>query len=125
MIQQSDLSNIDNNKKAKEIISKFYIDYPAKIEDRNLFEKLFYGDNKYNLELLVTQISYIECPEIKTYLMAFDNSEYSNLLEKGASPLKIENSEINQQLLIKLKEKDCISSWSKNGKYLKINRKRK
>jgi hypothetical protein len=124
------IDEIDDVKELKEVISKLYIENNKEINDIGIFENLFYGENKYNLELLVSQIKYFDdCEIIKPYLEAFEDKQYNELLNKSASKHYMDDSELNRELLKKLKDKDCISSWKENKRTLgennlKVERKR-
>ncbi|MCB4773941.1 MAG: hypothetical protein LGB71_01370, partial [Sulfurovum sp.] len=114
----------------KEVVSKLYIDNSKNINNIELFDKLFYGENQYNLELLVSQLDYFDnCENIKPYLESLDGKGYKELVDISASRHYIEDSDLNRQLLEKLKDKNCISSWKENKKTigkndLKVERKR-
>lgn len=129
LIENSDLSDIEDNVRIKEFISKFYIDNSTHIEDIDLFNILFYGENKYNLELLVLQIPHLDdCESCKVYLNGFSKG-INELLEKSSKHLSIEKSPLNRKLLEVLKKKDCISSFSVKKQLLgkeefKVNRKK-
>ena len=133
ILQNVDLLFFDDNKVLKEKVSKLYIDDSREIEEIDLFEKLFYGDNKYNLELLVSQIDYFkECDNVKSYLDALNGYDdpYNELLDINGSKLYLADNAQNRLLLEKLESKDCISSWRKNKKTLgtdnlKVERKRR
>ena len=132
IINKIDLSLIDTSKNLKEKVSKLYIDNTKNIENMDLLDKLFYGDNKYNLELLISQVDYFkECNDIKPYLDALNGYDdpYNELLDRNGSKLYLADNTQNRLLLEKLKSKDCISSWRKNKKTLgednlKVERKR-
>lgn len=129
-IEQSDLSNIKDKVPLKEIISKFYIDNSKDIEDLKFFELLFYGENKYDLELLILHISsFDDCDTISAYLDKFTN-KLNELLEISAKPLYIDNNKLNNQLLEGLNKKNCIGKFSEENSFLhknklKVYRKRK
>lgn len=123
-LNQVQASMFDDSTPLKEVASRLYIDSKLRIDDINLFEKMFYGENKYDLELLISQLEYFEnCDICKKYLAAL-REPYSELLEKNAKPLLLENTKQNKQLLQLLKDKDCISSFSDEKKEIKVNRKR-
>jgi len=132
VLKNIDLVFFDNSKALKEKVSKLYIDNSKEIEAIDLFDKLFYGENKYDLELLISQIDYFEeCDSIKSYLDALDryDESYNELLDKNRNKLYLEDTAQNRLLLEKLKSKDCISSWRENKKTLgknnlKVERKR-
>ena len=129
IIESVNTNIFEEHQALKEKVSKFYIKDNKHIENNELFEKLFYGENKYDLELLVSQIEYFEnCESIKTYLSELDSS-FEELLDINASKLYIDDNDTNRNMLTKLKHKGCISSWKENkptlGKHnLKIERKR-
>lgn len=130
IIDKADLTLFDESKDLKEKVSKLYIDNNKNIESIDLFDKLFYGENQYALELLIAQIEYFEdCDTIKTYLEAFEDEQYKELLEKNASKHYVDDIDLNKELLRKLEDKNCISSWRENKKTLgknnlKVERKR-
>ena len=125
IIEDAELELFDDNIELKEKVSELYILNDRKIENLDLFEKLFYGNNQYSLELLVSQIQYFEdCDNIHAYLNAFDKP-YNELLEKRASKLYLEDTEQNISLLDKLREKNCISSYKTDSKKNKIKVERK
>ena len=129
IIKELDNSVVDDNINLKEKISKLFIDEEKEIEDIVLFEKLFYGENQYDLELLILQIPYIdECSNIQTYLSEF-SSPICDLLEHSGKPLYLNNTQLHQKLVTLLKTKDCISSFKDEDTLLhrnkiKVNRKR-
>ncbi|PHS59111.1 MAG: hypothetical protein COB17_00835 [Sulfurimonas sp.] len=130
IIENINLSLFDESKDLKQKVSKLYIDNNKNIESIDLFDKLFYGENQYALELLISRIEYFEdCDTIKQYLEAFENQQYKELLDKNASKLYLDDTDLNKMLLTKLESKDCISSWKENEKTLgknnlKVERKR-
>ncbi|MCB4745229.1 MAG: hypothetical protein LGB07_06230 [Sulfurovum sp.] len=130
IIESIDLAFFDDSLQLKEKVSKLCIDKNDNIENIELFNKLFYGKNQYNLELLVSQLDYFDnCENIKPYLEVFEDKQYKELLDISASRHYIEDSDLNRQLLEKLKDKNCISSWKENKKTigkndLKVERKR-
>ncbi len=130
IIENINLSLLDESKDLKEKVSKLYIDNNQNIENIDLFDKLFYGENQYDLELLTSRIEYFEdCDMIKPYLAAFENEQYKELLDINGSKFYLEDTAQNRILLKKLKIKNCISSWKENKKTLgknnlKVERKR-
>lgn len=128
IIEELDNSILDDVN-LKEKTSKLYIDEQKEIEDISLFEKLFYGENQYDLELLILQIPYIdECSNIQTYLSEF-SSPICDLLEHSGKSLYLYNTQLHQKLVTLLKAKDCISSFKDEDTILhsnkiKVNRKR-
>jgi len=129
IIEGVDINIFEEHQALQEKVSIIYIDDNKHIENNELFEKLFYSENKYDLGLLVSQIEYFEnCESIKKYLNEF-NSPFDELINRDASRLYLDDNSINRQLLDKLKNKDCISSWREHknnlGKNeLKVERKR-
>lgn len=130
IISKIDMSILKDNRALKEKISKLYIDNNKTIENIDLFDTLFYGKNKYSLELLVYRIEYFEgYDNLKPYLEAFEDQQYKELLDKNASKHYMDDTDLNIRLLEKLKSKHWISSWRKNKKTfgkdnLKVERKR-
>ncbi|MCB4765142.1 MAG: hypothetical protein LGB00_04945 [Sulfurovum sp.] len=131
IIESIDLAFFDDSLQLKEKVSKLCIDKNDNIENIELFNKLFYGKNQYNLELLVSQLDYFDnCENIKPYLESLDGKGYKELVDISAKLHYIEDSDSNKQLLRKLENKGCISSWKENKKplgknNLKIERKRR
>ena len=124
IIDMIDLTLLDESKDLKEKVSKLYITNSRNIENIDLFDKLFYGENQYDLELLISQIDYFEeCDSIKLYFDDLDGYDepYAKLLEKDRSNLFLEDTELNRLLLTKVKSKNCISSWKENKKTLGKN----
>lgn len=124
IIESIDLSFFENEKSLKEKVSKLYIDANKKIENIDLFDKIFDGENKYDLKLLISQIDYIEeCESIKPYLDALEeyDESYPKLIDIDGSKLYLEDTHDNRLLLEKLVNKDCISSWKENKKKLSKN----
>lgn len=131
------LESIDNlifkdNQTLKEKASNLYINNDRKIENLDLFERFFYNnDNKANewaLELYISQIGSWTCDECHTYIVEF-GKPYSELIEKSASLLTLEDTKLNNQLLQILKDKDCISTFTHEKPFfgkdkIKVNRKR-
>ena len=131
IIENIDLAFFDENIEFKENVSKLCINKNEVIDNIDLFDKLFYGDNQYDLELLISQLDYFnECENIKPYLEALEGKGYKELVDINASKHYIEDNELNRKLLDKLKSKECISSWNPNKRTLgennlKVERKRK
>ena len=122
IIELTDLSFFEENKELREEVSNLYISQNKKMEV-SLFEKLFYGQNKYNFRLLISQIPYLDdCDSCKAYLNEF-GEPYDKLLENIRGYVQMDNNNINQLLLKVLKEKDCIGEYPIKGK--KINAYRK
>ena len=125
-----ELTLFDGSRNLREKVSKLYIDNNENIENIDLFDKLFYGENQYALDLLISKIEYFEdCDMIKPYLAAFENEQYKELLDINESKFYLEDTAQNRILLEKLKIKNCISSWKENKKTLgknnlKVERKR-
>lgn len=125
IVQKMNLSLFDENTKLKEIVSKLYIDSGLEVGDLVLFEKMFLGENKYGLELLVSQIDYFDtCETCHTYLVELD-FPYNELTIKTAKELLIEDNRIHGLLLEKLKSKGCIGKVTEKKGKLKVNRRRK
>ena len=130
IIESIDLSFFDDEKELKEKVSKLFIDANKPIEDIGLFDKLYYGDNKYDLELLISRIhSFEECESIKPYLKTLEeyDKSYTKLIDIDRSKLYLEDTTENRLLLQKLVSEGCISSWKENIKTnnLKVERKGK
>lgn len=132
IIEGIDLSIFEDNTALKQKASELYIVNNRKIDNLKLFEKLFYKSdstlNEWALKLYTSQIDSWTYDECQTYITEFDKP-YNELLEKSATKLYIEDTELNRLLLQKLQEKDCISSYNENKKALgknnlKIERKR-
>jgi len=129
IISKVDLTIFDDFKMLKEEVSKLYIDTNKEIENIDIFDKLFYGENRYDLELLILQIPYFdECESLQTYLETL-GSEYNKLLDKDGSKFSLDDIVLNELLLEKLKEKGCISSYKKDTsilgtKKIKVERRR-
>ncbi|CAA6809876.1 MAG: Unknown protein [uncultured Sulfurovum sp.] len=122
-IEKSDLSDIGDKLFVKEKISKFYIDNSKYIEDIELFNKLFYGDNKYDLELLISQIPYIDdCNSFKVYLDEFGDP-YDKILENNRGYVSIDKTDTNELLLKVLREKDCIGKLVSKKNKINVYRK--
>ena len=132
IIENVDISIFNDNQVLKEKVSKLYIEQSRKINNLELFEKLFYNkDNQVNewaLKLYISQVDNWTCDECQTYIVEFDKP-YKELLDKNASKLYMEDTKTNRLLLDKLKDKKCISSYDEHKKALgknnlKIERKR-
>ncbi|MCB4747894.1 MAG: hypothetical protein LGB54_04775 [Sulfurovum sp.] len=131
IIENINLTFFDDSLELKEKVSKLCIDKNKNIENIELFDKLFYEENQYDLELLISQLDYFDdCKNIKPYLEALEGEGYKELVDISAKPHYIKDSDLNKQLLRKLENKGCISSWKKNKKplgknNLKVERKRR
>lgn len=123
IIKTIDLTLLENEELVHKIIA-FYIDIEDKIS-KDLFDKLFeISDHDNALKLLTKQIPQLNNDEISTYLNQFEG-KYPELTEISAKPLKIPNTNINQNLVIALEVKQYISSKDIFDKEIKINRRRK
>lgn len=99
----------------KYTISKRNSQYIANID---LFDKLLYGANKYDLELLIVQIPYLDdCDSCRQYLSEF-SGDLDKIIETSPRALYIENNRLNNKLLQELKTKGCISSFSEEDSLL-------
>lgn len=130
IVSQVEMNMLEDNKALKEEISKLHIDNNKAIKNINLFDALFYEENKYSLELLISQVKYFEeYDNLKVYLETFESKQYRELLDKSASKHYMDDTGLNKKLLEILEDKGWISSWRENkttfGKNdLKVERKR-
>ncbi|MDO8452990.1 MAG: hypothetical protein Q7S59_00295 [Sulfurimonas sp.] len=123
IIEKISLSLYDTDEDLVHTVIGLYIENNTKIEF-NIFDKLFDKANREDaLKLLTLQIKYLEIENITSYLKQFAEP-YCDIADLGSKPLKLDNNEINLQLINALNEKHYISSRTVEKTKIKVNRKR-
>jgi hypothetical protein len=124
IIEKMSLLLYDTDEDLVHTVIGLYIENDIQIE-LNIFDKLFDKANHEDaLKLLTMQIKYLESENISSYLKQF-SEPYCDLAEVSASLLKLDNNEINLQLIDALKEKGYIPSRTIEKTKIKVNRRRK
>ncbi len=119
-MEKIDINSLDSNRELIEALIKFFLRNSSELAE-DLFVKIF--ELSHNLKLLAMQTKYLDSTQISSYLESLD-SPYSDLAEKSASPLRLENNEENRLLIEALESKKYVSSAKYEESKIKVNRRR-